>query len=137
MNKPLTTKFHGLLDYPVVLLLLIAPNVFDITEVGGAAVWLPRVLGIVILVQSLVTHYEMGLIRVLPMRLHLAIDYVAGALLAISPWVFGFYDAAHQRVWLPHVLAGLVILLVTALTQKEPRYLGANDHDYTVKHAHV
>lgn len=130
MKKPLTTKFHGMFDYPVGLLLLLAPNIFGFANVGGAAVWVPRSIGIVILLQSLLTRYEMGMIKVLPMRLHLINDYLAGALLAVSPWLFGFYAPADQRIWLPHLVVGLVILLLTALTQKVPRHVFAGDVKY-------
>jgi len=135
MNKPLTTKFHGILDYPVGLALLLAPNLLGFAQLGGPAVWLPRIIGLLILAQSIMTAYELGLVKVLPMRMHLMTDHVAGVLLAASPWLFGFYDPANQRIWMPHLIVGLVILLVTALTQKEPRHFAVGDH--ADKHAHA
>ena len=41
----------------------------------------------------------------------------------VSPWLFRFYDPANPRLWVVHLVVGLGVLLVTALTQKEPRYL--------------
>lgn len=46
--------------------------------------------------------HELGVVRRIPMVGHLWVDGVAGALLAASPWLFGFAD----RVWMPHVILG-------------------------------
>jgi hypothetical protein len=120
MSKPIPTSVHGVLDYIVALALLFAPDLFGFSDLGGAAEAVPRVLGAVILLQALVTDYEVGLWRALPMRTHLAIDYVLGIVLAISPWLFGFADAP-DRAWLPHLIVGLAILIVAALTEPVPR----------------
>ncbi|HEY0548251.1 MAG TPA: SPW repeat protein [Verrucomicrobiae bacterium] len=119
--KILPTRVHGMLDYPVGLILLLAPNIFGFADAQGAAVWVPRVIGILTLIQSLMTRYELGLVKVLPMRMHLGVDYAAGILLAASPWLFRFYDPTNQRLWVPHVIAGVAIFLVTLMTEREPR----------------
>ena len=126
MNKPITTKVHGMLDYSIGLLLLFAPNLFGFADMGGAAVWVPRLVGIATILQSLFTRYELGAVKALPMRMHLVNDYIAGALLVASPWLFRFHEA-EQRFWLPHVVLGLGILLVTALTRKVPRHVELQD----------
>lgn len=127
MNRPFSTKVHGALDYIVGLALLFAPNLFGFAEHGGAAVMVPRIVGIITLVQSIMTRYELGLVKVLPMRMHLMDDYIVGAFLAASPWIFRFYDPANQRLWVPHLVVGLAILVVTAMTEKEPRELHVGD----------
>jgi hypothetical protein len=131
--KILPTRVHGMLDYPVGLLLLFLPNIFGFAHVGGAAVWVPRMIGILALVQSLMTRYELGAIKVLPMRMHLTVDYIAGIVLALSPWLFGFYDAANQRIWVPHLIAGSAIFFVTLMTEREPRAM--TQHPNTPAHA--
>ncbi|TDU73152.1 SPW repeat-containing protein [Prosthecobacter fusiformis] len=108
--KPIPTSVHGMLDYPVGLLLLAAPNLFGFADQGGAAVLVPRLIGVIVIVQSLMTRYEAGVIKVLPMKIHLMNDYLAGALLLFSPWLFGFADSP-VNVWVPHVAAGLVVLI--------------------------
>src|SRR3954468_10155964 len=81
--------YHGIVDYLSGVLLLLAPNLFGFAEMSGAVVWLPRIAGIVILLQALMTNYELGLIKVIPMAMHLIADYVIGAFLVVSPFVFG------------------------------------------------
>ena len=120
MNKPIPTRVHGIADYLGGVALLLAPNLFGFADVGGAAVWVPRVLGVVILVQSLATRYELGVVKLLPMRSHLMNDYIASLFLAASPWLLGFHDRP-ANAWVPHVVVGLGVFVLTLLTQTEPR----------------
>lgn len=118
-----TTYVHGILDYIVGAVLIVAPNIFGFSKVGGVAVLLPRVLGVAAIVVSLLTNYltnyEWGLMKVIPMPVHLGIDFLSGALLAASPWVFGFAtDPANA--WMPHVVFGLAEILVVFVSQREP-----------------
>lgn len=115
------TRVHGITDYLGGLLLLLAPELFGFSEVGGAAVWIPRILGALILGQALLTSYELGVFKILPMSAHLGMDYIVGLGLALSPFLFGFNENP-ANVWLPHVVAGAGIFLITVLTETEPRY---------------
>ncbi len=122
--KPIPTFLHGVADYVGGLALLLAPNLFGFADVGGAAVLVPRVLGVVILLQSVATRYELGLLKLLPMRMHLMNDYAASLFLAASPWLFGFNDEP-RNAWLPHVMVGIGVFVLTLLTQTEPRSTGS------------
>ena len=116
----LPTKIHGVLDYLVGFALIAAPILFGFTDVGGAAVWLPRVLGAALIAYSLLTRYEWGVIKLLPMGYHLVIDFLAAALLAISPFLFGF-AGDKPNAWLPHVVVGVVVILVVLVSQTQPQ----------------
>lgn len=118
--KIITTKMHGVVDYVVGIALILAPMIFGFAEVGGAAVSVPRVLGVALIVYSLLTRYELGLLRILPMRLHLGIDYVASIFLAASPWIFGF-SAEAPNAWVPHVVVGVAVFFIALMTQREPQ----------------
>lgn len=119
--KFLPTKIHGLLDYLVGAALLLAPNIFMFSDVGGIAVALPRILGAVLIVYSVFTNYEWGVFKVLSMPYHLMIDFAAAAVLAASPWIFGFHDQ-KVNAWLPHVVVGLIVMLVVLVSQTQPGY---------------
>lgn len=109
------TKIHGMLDYLTGLLLIAAPWLFGFAT-GGAAQWVPVVLGLGIIVYSLLTDYELGMARMIPMPAHLGLDFAGGALLLVSPWLFGFAD---QIIW-PHVAVGLMEIVVAACTHRAP-----------------
>ena len=111
---------HGIADYIGGIALLAAPNIFGFAEVGGAAVWIPRIIGLIVLLQSICTNYEVGLVKILPMRVHLMNDYVASLFLAASPWLFGFADQP-SNVWMPHVVVGVLVFVLTLMTESEPR----------------
>jgi hypothetical protein len=113
------TRVHGVLDYLVGIALIAAPWLFGFAEVGGAAVVIPIVLGIGLIVYSLFTRYEWGPFGFIPMPVHLVFDIVASLFLALSPWLFGFADEA-VNVWLPHVLVGVTVIIVVLFSQPQP-----------------
>jgi hypothetical protein len=115
----LPTKVHGMLDYVVGIALILAPNIFQFSSMGGTAVWIPRVLGVVLIVYSLVTNYEWGVVKLVAMPYHLVIDFLAALFLAASPFIFGFFRDS-PNVWLPHLVVGIAVLLVVIVTQTQP-----------------
>src|ERR1700730_15666129 len=116
------TRVHGILDSVGGIALIIAPFLFGFFSVGGIAVILPMVLGVGLIVYSLLTRYELGIaaVKFIPMPLHLLFDFVAAALLAASPFLFGFYHNA-PNVWLPHLISGIVVILLVLVSQTQPR----------------
>lgn len=113
--KIIPTFIHGILDYVVGAVLIAAPWLFDFAR-GGPETWIPVILGVGALFYSLLTNYELGAVRKLPMPVHLGLDAMSGALLAASPWLFGFSD----YVYLPHVAVGLFEILAAAMTSTVP-----------------
>ena len=117
MNRPITSRMHGMLDYPAGLLLIVSPWLFGFSDVGNGAATIPVVIGIVVLLQSLITDYELSVANVLPLKMHLSLDVVAGVFLALSPVLFGFADAGVEG-WLPHVVLGLGLVGAGFLTRE-------------------
>lgn len=116
--KVINTSTHGIFDYITGLALLVAPNLFGFAEIGGAAVAVPRFLGLLILGHALFTRYELGVVKLIPMRLHLINDYIVSLFLLASPWLFGFADAP-ANAWVPHVVVGALGFLVALMTRAE------------------
>lgn len=114
------TRVHGWLDYIAAITLIFAPTIFGFTNVGGAAVAIPMILGVLLFLYSLFTRYEVGLVRVIGFPIHLVIDLVAAAFLALSPFIFGFVHHS-ANVWVPHLVAGIVVVLVVLFSQTQPR----------------
>ena len=50
------------------------------------AQWVPQIAGAVLIGASLLTDYELGVVRMIPMPVHLGFDVAAGLLLAVSDW---------------------------------------------------
>jgi hypothetical protein len=109
------TRIHGMMDYFVGALLAVAPWLLGFDD-HSAVTWVPVVLGVSVILYSLFTDYELGLVRRIPMPTHLALDLGGGVLLALSPWLFGFAD----RVWPPHVIIGLVEIGTVLMSRRIP-----------------
>ena len=63
--KIIPRNIHGILDYLVGVLLIAAPWVLGFAD-NGPASYVPVILGAGALVYSLLTNYEMGLMRIIP-----------------------------------------------------------------------
>jgi uncharacterized membrane protein HdeD (DUF308 family) len=113
------TKFHAPLDYIVGAALIAMPWILQFSEHTAPTV-ISVVLGIGLIAYSLFTNYELGVWKVAPMAVHNLIDVVAGALLATSPWLFGFADET-ANVWLPFVVVGVAAVFL-GLTTKQGGY---------------
>ena len=113
----INTRTHGVLDYAMGLVLIAVPFVLGF-QVDAPESWVPIALGVGAILYSLLTNYELGAIRVLPMPVHLLLDGLSGALLAASPWLFQFSDT----VWMPHLILGLAEMAAATLTERTPSF---------------
>lgn len=113
--RMLPTRIHGVLDYLVGLALIAAPWIFDFADDGGAKMWVPIILGAGAILYSLMTDYELGVMPVIPMPVHLVLDMLSGIVLAASPWIFGFADEVK---W-PHLIVGLFEIGAALITRTQ------------------
>ena len=109
------TKTHGYLDYLMGIVLIAAPWILGFDR-GGAETWVPVILGASMILLSLMTDYELGASRMISMRTHLTIDLLSGALLAASPWLFGFADYVST----PHLILGIAEMGAALMTKTHP-----------------
>jgi len=108
-------KVHGFIDYFVGIMLIAGPTLFNFEN--AIEVFIPAVLGVIQITYALFTRYEFGFFPAISMRKHLRADLIIGALLAGSPWIFGF----AEYIWQPHVLLGTFQMLIALLTRPYPR----------------
>jgi len=111
----LPTRVHGVIDYLWGLALMASPWLFGFAD-APAATWVAVVFGAGAILYSILTAYELGLLKILPMPMHLILDGLGGAVLAGSPFLFGFSD---QVLW-PHLLFGLFSVVACVVTRLEP-----------------
>jgi hypothetical protein len=103
---------HAVADYAVGLGLIIIA-----IAVGGSgkAVAAGVVVGATVLIVSMFTRYPLGVAKVLPFTVHSAGDYLAAALLLLSPWVLNFHDT-DGGLTAVYVVAGIAVLAVSLVT---------------------
>lgn len=112
--KFIDTKTHGFLDYIVGLFLIAAPWVFNLDPSAPEGM-IFIIMGAAVIVYSIITNYELGLIKALSIKTHLTLDVLSGIVLAVSPWLFGFAD----RVYLPHLILGILEIGAGMMTKTE------------------
>jgi hypothetical protein len=113
--KRISTRTHTAIGLVVGAALLIAPWLFGFAEVGGPAVTVPILVGLFIIISELTTKSSASPLKIVPMRTHIMMDYLTGAFLALSPWLFSFADL-DANAWVPHVIVGIAIIAYAAMT---------------------
>ena len=111
------TQVHGILDYASGSVQIIAPWLLG----AGASRLeqrLPAALGVGILVYSALTAYELGVLRVIPMPVHLQLDVLGAAILLAAPWLFGFSSKAKVA----YTAIGLFESAVILTSQSTPSF---------------
>jgi hypothetical protein len=108
--KILPAWFHAVADYAVGALLIIVG-----IGIGGKAGVPGIVVGATVLLVSMLTKYPLGVKKVLPFTLHSAGDYLAAALLLISPAVLGF-GSSNKGAATFYVVMGIAVLAVSLIT---------------------
>ena len=108
-------SLHAVLDYTTALFLVIAPWVLGLSP--GRATAIPVVIGVGTLLYSILTHYEGGLIRVIPFRVHLILDVIAALVFMIAPYALRFTENNAA----PFVMIGIYELAVALLTDPNVR----------------
>jgi hypothetical protein len=104
----LSSKIHTVIGLIVGIGLLFAAELFGFKDVQ-AATSIARIIGAFIIINELITTSKLSPFKLVPMRVHLIIDYLTGAVLALSPWLLGFAGTSANH-WVPHLVIGLLII---------------------------
>jgi len=121
---PIPLNLHAALEPLMAVVIIAAPWIFGFSDTDSATA-ICVIVGVVMLLVGSMTDWRMSLVRLIPLRLHLSGDLVLGAVLVLSPLVFGFADEGGPTRFM--VIAG-VLELMTALmtrwdrTEAEPTY---------------
>ena len=109
--KPISRTVHGVLDYLMGVFLIASPTFFELDgKEADSLVFF--ISGGAVIIYSLLTKYELGAIKIIPMRMHLVLDILSALFLAASPWIFGFAD----RIFVPYLVLGLIEIVAVILT---------------------
>jgi hypothetical protein len=101
--KIIDTKTHGYMDYIMGIFLLASPSLFSL-NLNAIESTVFYIVGVTALIYSLLTNYELGVLKIIPMKGHLLLDIFSGLFLAASPWLLGFSDIVYK----PHLALGII-----------------------------
>lgn len=114
MNRPISTKTHGMIDYA--LWVTTASALPKMMHGATHTARLVRNAGTAASVNAMVTNYEAGVVRLMPMKAHLALDFMMCTTLLLSPL---FLPASERRYALIPMALGAVGLITGLMTQTE------------------
>ncbi len=116
MAKLFSTRTHGVLDYLTVAQLFSVPRIFGWSE--GATQWMTG-MSLGTLANSVVTRYEYGPLKLMPMQGHLAVDFLQGLLFCAFPLLF---PKESTGVKATVVGFGVFSIFASLSTETEPSY---------------
>ncbi|WP_184546682.1 SPW repeat domain-containing protein [Mucilaginibacter sp. FT3.2] len=116
MKSFIPTTFYAVLNYVIALLLISTLWTFDTIHIGGAALFLPLLIGWLQLIMAIFADNKGGFLKVFPMTMHNVNDVIMGSFLMCSPWIYDF----HSKLWVPQVLFGGALFIMGIFTQGSP-----------------
>jgi len=110
-----TKTIHAWLDYPVAIALIGLPFVLGLGASNPLALAISPVVGVAALLLTVFTDHHLGVVRVLPYKLHLSVDLAVGVLFLLLPFALSFsgLDAAY------YLLNGAAVVAVIALSKPD------------------
>ncbi len=113
--KFLTVKLHGLGDYAAATVLIVAPFFLGLKEQSMIAHWASIAGGVGLIIYSLLTDYTYSIAKIIPFKVHLVLDSLAGLVLIALAFVLTLEGIAQIYM----IVMGAGVLLVVAVTKTE------------------
>jgi hypothetical protein len=110
-----TRTIHAYLDYPVAISLMVLPFILGLGAGNPLAKWLAVATGATAFLLTLLTDHELGVVKVVPYWLHVAVDRVVGVVFIVAPFALGFTGLDAGYYW----ANGATVLIVTLLLNAE------------------
>jgi len=109
--KILSPTMHGILDYFVVVGFALAPAIVGFS---GPPAMISHLLAVIHLGLTLATAFPLGFWKLVPLRMHGAIELVVSVVLVALPWIIGFSADTRARAF--YVGAGIVVCFTWLLS---------------------
>lgn len=92
----LSSKAHGVIDYLVVLFLFASPTLFDLPEITTIITY---ALGAIHLLLTITTNFELGLIKIIPFKIHGIIELIVSISLFGGAFYLGTIEGELARAF--------------------------------------
>ncbi len=109
--KILNPFVHGIIDYVVVVFLLVSPVIFGLSGIAATATY---ILAIIHLLLTICTSFPLGLVKIIPFRIHGIIELLVSIILIFTPWILGFADEPTNRTFF--IAFGIAVFLTWLIT---------------------
>lgn len=111
----ITKQIHAYLDYPVALALIGLPFLLGLGASSALAVYLSVGTGVAALLLTLLTDHQTGVFRVVPYKVHLAVDFLVAIVFILAPFIFSFEGLDAIYFW----ANGAAVLVVVGMHKTE------------------
>jgi hypothetical protein len=117
--RPIDSTLHGVTDYTVgTTLMTVFPRLANLE--GTASADQVRAAGAIHAGYSTLTAYPLGIVKLIPFKVHLALDAIGALAVAALPFVTGQWKKGRKR-WVPHVSLAVFELVSVAMTDATGR----------------
>ena len=111
-----SVKVHNVLDYVIGAVLVSCPYIFGFSGIdAGRNLFLA--LGVGLVFYSLATNYPYSIFKWIPLGAHMTLDVVAGVMLILGSYLFGYRDLLTDSQIASHYVLGAGAILLVALTR--------------------
>jgi hypothetical protein len=107
----INSKTHGIIDYLVVVFLCLSPSIFNLPEITTIFTY---ALGGVHLALTVLTKFELGLIKIIPFKIHGWIELVVSVTLIGAAFFLGSREGDLARNF--YLVFALVVFLTWLIT---------------------
>jgi hypothetical protein len=120
MPRPIDSTLHGVTDYTVgTLLMTVLPKLAGVEGTESATQM--RIAGAAHAAYSTLTDYPLGIVKVIPYKVHLAIDALGAVAVGTLPFITGQYRKGPKH-FVPHL--ALAAFELQSLLLSDPRGKG-------------
>lgn len=117
LHFSISSRMNAIVDFSVAFLLFVGAAVGKFND--PAIIPMLRAMGSILIFYSLGTRYELGLVKFIPLQVHLFLDLGMAALLGAAPIHFGITGLAGFMM----VALGAVMLAIALLTRREQKFM--------------
>jgi hypothetical protein len=90
----INSKIHGFIDYAVVVFLWMSPTLFGLPELTSTFTY---ILGGIHLLLTISTDFELGVIKLIPLKLHGIIELIVSIALIFGAFYLGSQEGVLAR----------------------------------------
>jgi hypothetical protein len=108
--KIISDQMHGVLDYVTVIIFALAPSLIGLTGIAAAVSY---ALAVIHLAMTLATNMPLGVVKVIPMKLHAIVELVVGPVLLVGGLLAPALPTVSRTFF---VVMGVVIFAVWLLS---------------------
>lgn len=111
----ISVKAHGIADYFVAIFLILSPFAFGLSNIPEARLVFIG-LGSALLTYSLLTRYQVSILKVLPIPGHMDIDIFGGLFIILAPSLLHYRSLLTPSQFAFHVVLGVFMIGFVGVT---------------------